>query len=218
MSYDLIRNAIDRFAAPDGVAMDVGANMGVITRFMAERFGTVVAFEANPDLAAALASTMPANVTVVPMLVGDRFGSRAFHIDTREGVGAVASSVHRLVGMEEQTRTIDVEAITLDAHCARTGECPTLIKIDAEGAEPEIIRGARDIIMAHRPVLIFEFWETWYNAGFKDVFSYLSRVGYGMSVLETGEDVQTAYVARDGALNREGRTADILAVHSGKPG
>jgi hypothetical protein len=50
---------------------------------------------------------------------------------------------------------INVEALTLDAYAA-DHDPPTMIKIDVEGAEIEVLKGAQRLISRTRPVLLFE--------------------------------------------------------------
>lgn len=50
----------------------------------------------------------------------------------------------------------DVQAVTLDHYVQQHGLRPDLIKIDAEGVEPEILRGAADTLRTVRPMLTLE--------------------------------------------------------------
>ncbi len=57
------------------------------------------------------------------------------------------------------SRIITVPTVRLDTWCARSGLTPTLVKVDAEGAELPIFRGAADLLRlpsAKAPVWIFE--------------------------------------------------------------
>jgi hypothetical protein len=51
---------------------------------------------------------------------------------------------------------ISVPAITLDAFIATSSPPPHLIKIDLEGGEGEVLRGAANLLRTHRPALILE--------------------------------------------------------------
>jgi hypothetical protein len=54
--------------------------------------------------------------------------------------------------------TWTVASVSLDAYVDAHGVVPDLIKIDVEGAELEVIRGAREVLTNARPMLIFESW------------------------------------------------------------
>lgn len=65
----------------------------------------------------------------------------------------------------------------------------SVIKIDVEGFEPEVLKGARTIIQAHLPMIIMEFNEATKARGFdfEGVFGPLRALGYSFSWLETEE-------------------------------
>jgi FkbM family methyltransferase len=191
-------------------ALDVGANQGLHTGGMAEAVGptgSVHAFEANPDVAAGLRTRFQAarNVRVHEMAVTDTSGPVTFHMDMRPGVGGAASSL--LVFPDLHTRgevkTVTVQATTLDEFCHQNAVIPHLIKIDVEGFELNVIRGAAQIIAAHRPVLVFEFWETWWERSIRHIFDYL-KPAYTLIRLEDGANVDDFYYH-----NRRDGIADI---------
>src|SRR6185295_3979690 len=49
-----------------------------------------------------------------------------------------------------------VECVTLDSYCRLHDLAPTLIKIDAEGFEGEVARGARGILREFKPAIVAE--------------------------------------------------------------
>jgi hypothetical protein len=53
-------------------------------------------------------------------------------------------------------RQRSVECVTLDSYCDMHGIAPTLIKIDTEGFEGEVLRGARHILHERKPALLVE--------------------------------------------------------------
>lgn len=78
-----------------------------------------------------------------------------------ESAGAVQgwTDASGLIGFgppPEGTPTYEVEFTTLDAEVARTGTVPTVVKIDVEGFEHEVLRGARMLLAEHRPLLLLE--------------------------------------------------------------
>jgi FkbM family methyltransferase len=148
---------------PGDIVYDIGANSGETTKAFAAVAGHVYAFEPNARIIAALDSGRPHNVTIINKAVSDNCGLAPFHLDERADAGAVASSLMRLQGMENKSRTITVETITIDSFSMQTNTIPNLIKIDVEGFEPNVIAGAEETIRKHRPIIIFELWETHWN-------------------------------------------------------
>jgi len=196
-------------------ALDVGANRGLYTRAFASIARRVVAFEPNPAVAQILRSKVRklSNVTVVEAAASDRIGEATFHVDARPGAGAVASSLTELKGLAaaNMSRPIRVPVTTVDEQVRLADLRPGLIKIDVEGHEPDVVRGATQTIAAFRPALIFEIWETWWTRGYRELFEYLDPM-YRMVRLATGEDAYAYYTAAD-----RGQTADIGCIPRDSP-
>ncbi len=135
---------------PGAVALDIGANAGAYALLFGQWVGAagrVYAFEPSPAILATLRRHIAINrldtvVTPVGAAVCDRVGRATFvlagtsgenHLGMAGGVGAA---------------TVDVETTTVDAFCRREGVTPDFIKIDVEGAELDVLRGARETISA----------------------------------------------------------------------
>lgn len=134
----------DYFAAnlkADDVVFDVGANVGYMAIQFAQRVRHVHLFEPAPRAVRLLRKTLELypNMTLYPVAVSDSAGIIAF----QEEKGLDMSHVDQ--------QGIPVPAITLDS----IGILPTFIKIDVEGHEPEVLRGARRIL-AQGPTVLFE--------------------------------------------------------------
>jgi FkbM family methyltransferase len=134
----------------DSNCVDAGANvgdvLGQIVRYAPR--GSHVAFEPLPDLAADLRRRFPA-VDVREAALSDEAGTATFH---RVRDGSSRSSL-RPTGSAEDRLTVSVERLD-DAVDA--GYAPHLIKIDVEGAEGLLLRGAQATLARHRPVVVFE--------------------------------------------------------------
>ena len=205
LGLDPIARAIRAHVTPGCLVLDVGANRGSYTRVAARLGARVAAFEPHPEHARTLRARHIPGVSVWPLVVSDRVGCIAFHLDTRPGMHGVASSILTLEGLSDG-RTVNVQTTTIDTWCAETGSVPALIKIDAEGAEPLILEGARETIRRHRPVLIFELWESPWPR-FKPAVTDLCAQGYTMSRIADGAPVPEVY--RSGVHSG---LADVLAV------
>lgn len=130
-----------RALGADSVFVDVGANVGLFTVVGALQAwrGRVVAYEPAPDVADLLRDNVQLNwlldrVTVRPVAVADRPGTRPFHFDRRlQLLGGLSAS-----GDEASTSVVNV--VTLDDEL-RELEQIDLVKIDVEGGEAEVIAG-----------------------------------------------------------------------------
>jgi FkbM family methyltransferase len=79
--------------------------------------------------------------------VGDRTGTRLMAEDAL-GFAGVAD--------DQDADAVPIEFTTLDAECQRTGDVPAVVKIDVEGAEVDVIRGAAALLRDVRPLLFLE--------------------------------------------------------------
>jgi FkbM family methyltransferase len=132
---------------------DLGANCGASVFVFSKAVGPsgkVVAFEPDPlnreMLKRNVESLALGNVIVSANAVAGR--SAKLRFNSEGSLGAALSHVVSRAGLSE---TIEVDALTLADACAAVGAMPDFIKMDVEGAEEEVIEGARDWLRDHRP-------------------------------------------------------------------
>jgi FkbM family methyltransferase len=166
---------------PGDIACDIGANKGSFVYWLSRwvRHGRVVAFEPQPDLARRLAdvcrSTGLDNVTVEAKAVYSHSGERELFLPAGHQPGA---SLQRAALEMESFTTLSVPLVSLDDYFA-AGERIALLKVDVEGAELEVFRGADRILRQHAPLLVFECENRHLSPGnVGEVFSYLAGLGY----------------------------------------
>jgi FkbM family methyltransferase len=139
--------------APDASCVDVGANLGVVlddfVRCAPE--GRHVAYEPLPELAADLARRYP-EVDVRNAAVSDHRGTATFFRDPAAHSQSSLSVLDRAPGELEE---LEVELVDLDSSLP-PDMAPALLKIDVEGAEEQVLRGARETLRRHRPVVVLE--------------------------------------------------------------
>ena len=142
--------------ARDGNAIDIGAHSGRILReiLRVAPAGRHIAYEPLPHLADYLRSEFP-GVEVHNAAVSDANGEVSFVFV--ESAPEYSGLRERTYGSYEQSpRTkLTVRAERLD-DALPDGYRPDLIKIDVEGAELLVLRGALETLRAHRPAIIFE--------------------------------------------------------------
>jgi FkbM family methyltransferase len=142
--------------APDACCIDVGAHTGDVLAEMvriAPR-GRHIGFEPLPALAAALQKRLP-GVEVRTVALGDAPGDAPFtHVLDRPGWSGLKARPTP-DGGAARTETIAVTVERLD-DALPDDYVPALIKIDVEGAELGVLRGARATLTAHHPLIVFE--------------------------------------------------------------
>ena len=134
----------------NGVAVDVGAWFGPWTHWLSRRVDHVHAFEPNPDVAAVLRSTVRSNVTVHEVAVSDASGPAPLSL-SGHGLGSEGRS--SLQALPDATRQVAVPRATLDSLDL---DRVRFVKVDVEGHELRVLRGARGLLERWHPVLLVE--------------------------------------------------------------
>lgn len=129
---------------PGDVVWDVGANVGLYTTRFADAVGpsgTVVAFEPSPAAIAGLKAACAGrdNVEIVNAALSDQAGTFDFFV-SQEG----PSVTDGFSPTSSQDAKVSVQALRGDDRARMTP--PSIIKVDVEGFELEVIRGMPDIL------------------------------------------------------------------------
>lgn len=127
---------------------DVGANFGLMSTLFAKfsNGADIWCFEPAPDTAAALRRNLlfnsAQNTRVIPSAVGASVGTIGFSIGSDPATNSVA---------RDATTGIEVPVTTID-HFAQKHEICSIdfLKIDVEGAEVDVLMGARDMLSSKR--------------------------------------------------------------------
>lgn len=145
----------------DGVFLDIGANIGLFTFHIANLMphARCIAFEPHPILAACLresAAKSPfPNVEVQELAVAGHEGQATFH-EHRINQGG-GSMVREVFGATDVRAEFTVKCQTLDAWAVQAGlNRIDVIKLDAQGAEGQILKGATNVIRRFRPTIVVE--------------------------------------------------------------
>jgi FkbM family methyltransferase len=156
-SADLARCV--EFTTPGSVAVDVGASVGNYALAMSKsvgRHGFVIAIEANPTVFEELVhSTWSSRVAPLNLAASRQSGWAQMRVPVDEA-GAQLEPLGTLEPRYEE------RACQFEIRCARLddivgGARPvSLVKIDVEGHESDVLLGATELIERNRPVLIIE--------------------------------------------------------------
>jgi FkbM family methyltransferase len=140
--------------ARDGHAVDVGANHGATVAEMVRiaSHGRILAFEPIPSLHDELVTAFP-TADVRNVALSDKSGEATFHhVVSADGLSGLR---RRSYPGDQVVRQITVRTARLDDEMPE-GFSPSLVKIDVEGAELQVLRGATQVLDRHRPVVVFE--------------------------------------------------------------
>lgn len=182
---------------PGGTMVDVGANMGEVTLVAAKRVGptgSVHAFEPVDAVHARLARNVDLNglgqVSLHRIGLSDAPGTAdIFTATTKFEDGTVHEGLSTIFpGGERTSRVQQIRLRTLD-ELVEEGTIPRIdvLKIDVEGAEFAVLRGAEKTLRTLRPWVILEVNSGTAGAGghtAKDPLSLLSDAGYTFFVID----------------------------------
>ena len=169
-----------RLLRPGHVALDVGANYGVYTRAMSELVGPsgeVHAFEPQKDVIEVLRSALEATpgVHLVNAAVSDAPGWATVRVPKILGIAPepARASIQSVPTPNGPPSAGTVQLVTLDDYCAGF-ERLDFVKVDAEGHDAAVLRGARRTLSRYRPIVQVEAMEVddavrrgWSTFGFR---------------------------------------------------
>lgn len=189
---------LERVLKPGDVFVDVGANIGYLTAVGASRVGTagqVHSFEPVPDYFARLEALRAANpgyaIAVSNVALGEREGEAEIAQAADGNIGWNTMVPGLLAGEAARARH-RVRVLRLDDYLAARGIAQVaLIKIDTEGFELPVLRGASVFLerATPRPPILCEVAPGAYaalGARVADLFEYLARFGYSGADVERG--------------------------------
>lgn len=184
-----ISDVVRRIVGPGDRVLEIGANFGYYTVAMARRVGadgSVVAFEANPHIAALLRRTVVFNgyagrVDVRSQAALDAPGHVRFVTSrVNAGGGHAAPAAAHL----DEDQTVEVEAVRLDD--VVVGDVD-FIRMDAEGSEPLILKGAERLLL-NPDIRICMEWDVLQMSGrasVPDLVDRLASQGFQFWRIET---------------------------------
>jgi FkbM family methyltransferase len=187
--------SIARALSPGDVFFDVGANVGYYTLLASGRVGEqgrVVAFEPVVRNLAFLHRHLELNrarnVTVLPFACAGESGYGFFEAGDTVATGHLAGSDR---GGAPPAAATPVHLVTIDGMVRLLGLRPTVMKIDVEGAEHDVLRGASETLATCRPRIFLSIHSDRLRT---DCLALLRRHGYGAAPLGGTPETATEYV------------------------
>jgi FkbM family methyltransferase len=185
--YDLpIVRVIQQLLKPGMTFVDVGAHVGqysLLASGLVGREGTVHSFEPEPETFALLQHNVLINglhnVQPIRCALGESFKDVELYVARPDNIGQTSlRQPNNFSGVQ-----IKVQCRTLDDYAEEHGmDRINLIKIDVEGAEFDMLLGARGVLSRNpKPHIIIEFWEEFlqaYGSSCAQVAEFLQGSGY----------------------------------------
>jgi FkbM family methyltransferase len=171
---------------PGDLVVDVGANVGIYMHALARRGAVVEAFEPQPFCVDVLRAYAAANskVHVHNVALGASDAHAVLRVPIVDGRAARGSASLMEGDQTGPAESIDVDIRTFDSYSFRDVKA---MKIDVEGAELGVIRGAAATIAQSRPVLLVEIEQRHHAGPIGEVFREIEGMGYRGEFLLPGK-------------------------------
>lgn len=185
---------LERLIYKDDVCVDVGANVGIYSVFMARKAyeGQVIAFEPVPlnrkILATNLALNEITNVQISDSLLSDAAGVVEFSISEDSAYSSI-----RPTNRKKEALTLNAQTSTLDELFHKKNQKIDVIKVDVEGAELLVLKGGEKLLStpALRPrTLLVELDaqnQAVYDYRPEDVVEYMQTLSYSVYSVADGK-------------------------------
>ena len=225
---DILRRCVE----PGDCVFDVGANIGFYSVLFSRwvgRTGRVLAYEPDPENVRLLEKNVFENrcteTMVRPVALGRECGSCVFSRDTVTGLTGHVGTGPTYGGVRFRTRkeiSIQVAVRTLDAEIETARVVPSVVKLDTEGGEYDILCGGVRALREYKPLIVAET-SNWGHDADRGVtrsracIELLNELGYVVFDLDAGRRVspgdQTWMILAVPAKQcSEARVAGVLAT------
>lgn len=164
-------------------SVDVGANNGVYTWYLARWSAGVTAFEPQPRHAALLARAFRTGVQIEQVALSDRPGEAVLRIPV-----AAFEDGRATIEPQNALRDFSFREYHVPCRCLDSYDLPRvgLIKIDVEGHELAVLHGARGLLARDLPHLVIEAEERHRPRAVESLCDFLLPFGYRLFACQDG--------------------------------
>ncbi|MBA4850113.1 FkbM family methyltransferase [Emticicia sp. BO119] len=202
--------------------IDIGAHIGDSTIPMAlavGKEGTVLGFDPNPFIYKILEKNATLNkelTNIIPLRLaitthnGDFFYNSSEASYNNGGIAETKENTHGKFGLEEKVKGVKLEEFLNENYPDLISKL-SLIKIDTEGYDTEILKSILPFVKKHKPNLIFECFVKLNKTERNILFDLVADLGYDLYFVEAFDiNTKRQKIMRENMS--DWKTFDILAT------
>ncbi len=174
----------------DSTALDIGANLGLMSYYLAKETKETIAFEPMPNNYKVIQRVKDKynlnNLTLYTNALGNENKKIQLVLPVVDGV-----KKQGLSHVVDEKMTEFNDGNIFETECKKLDDLQALqtlqidaIKIDVENFEYEVFLGAEKLLTRCKPIIYCELWD---NKNRTDCFQFLQSIGYTTKVLENGK-------------------------------
>lgn len=191
---DITQEKVDffkKFAPVGSLCIDIGANVGEHTVSMAlavGKSGTVVAFEPNPMVFEVLQTNAglnpdKTNIQLFNCAISETDSEYYYNSSeasfSNGGISTEKTNAHGKFQLDQKIKGVNLDTF-LHANFAADLSKLSLIKVDTEGYDKEILKSIAPIIEKYKPVIIAECFPKLNTAERVDLYNTIAKHGYDL--------------------------------------
>jgi FkbM family methyltransferase len=163
----------------NGIALDIGANIGNHSLFFSKHFDAVISFEPAPNncllLKANIFLNQIQNITLIEKALSNCNTKMGIDKGNSRNTNNTISELSKKDEDATNQIMIDVAVGDTELEILNLGQKINLIKIDVEGHEPLVVEGLRKTISTHQPIV---YWEAFSKDEAEKTKALLMEMGY----------------------------------------
>jgi FkbM family methyltransferase len=182
----MLENEINNLLSPNQPYFDIGANQGMRSYLMLACGRKTFMFEPNPDLNKINMNRCHLNnfknFKLEQLCISDKEDIQEFYFSNEHSMSSLEKDFAEVRGVSKKEK---VQTTTLDKYIEKNDikELYPLIKIDVEGHEMNVIKGAEKTIATLKPTFIIEIFS---KEHILELYEKLSGLGYSVFGINFG--------------------------------
>lgn len=193
----LLNNKIDpnikyikKFTRNKGRAIDIGVNIGIFSYFLANNFEIVESFEPLDFMTKKLKdySYFKKNINIYNVALSNNNSVSDFYIPYLISTNQLNYGLSSLIDPGGKREVIKIELKNLDSYNFKKVD---FIKIDVEGSEYSVLKGAFNTITNNKPTILIEIEQRHLiNTSIAEIIDYILSFGYDGFFIENEQIIE----------------------------